>query len=181
MFVIWFSLLLSIASAQIETFVLLNLDTGDLITYNDTLSLQQNATTIHHPPLLLPIDDITAQEYFPVSMDTSEGTDKELKSDDDKAFVQDSSVSDTTKDEQIYECCYPGCTMIIKNYDEYAKHTKTHDESFIHKCKMPGCGRTFNCDSSFRSHKQRHQPYHRCGSCEQMEEDHIWFGHWLTK
>uniref|UniRef100_A8Q9Q7 Zinc finger, C2H2 type family protein n=1 Tax=Brugia malayi TaxID=6279 RepID=A8Q9Q7_BRUMA len=67
--------------------------------------------------------------------------------------------------EQSYECLYPGCTMVTKNYSEYVAHRKTHGQPFIYECRVPGCERIFQHESSFCNHKQTHEPHHQCKCC----------------
>uniref|UniRef100_A0AAF5Q7S6 C2H2-type domain-containing protein n=1 Tax=Wuchereria bancrofti TaxID=6293 RepID=A0AAF5Q7S6_WUCBA len=64
-----------------------------------------------------------------------------------------------------YTCHYRGCAMITKSYNEYLTHRKTHGQPFIYECKVPGCGRTFHYESTFRSHKQTHEPHPQCEDC----------------
>ncbi|KAK6102949.1 Zinc finger C2H2 type family protein [Brugia pahangi] len=64
-----------------------------------------------------------------------------------------------------HTCYYRGCTVITKNYNEHATHKKTHGQPFIYECKVPGCGRTFDHESTFYSHRRTHEPHPQCECC----------------
>ncbi|VIO90741.1 Uncharacterized protein BM_BM17364 [Brugia malayi] len=67
--------------------------------------------------------------------------------------------------EKNYVCPYVGCTMETKNHNEYIAHRKTHPKPFIYECKVPGCGLTFNQQSLFSRHQEKHRPKPKCGNC----------------
>uniref|UniRef100_A8QH01 Zinc finger, C2H2 type family protein n=1 Tax=Brugia malayi TaxID=6279 RepID=A8QH01_BRUMA len=73
--------------------------------------------------------------------------------------------SPSITDKKNYECPHVGCTMIMKNYNEYITHRKTHPKPFIYECKVFGCRRTFNHQSSFYNHQETHGPKLQCGNC----------------
>uniref|UniRef100_A8PV40 Zinc finger, C2H2 type family protein n=1 Tax=Brugia malayi TaxID=6279 RepID=A8PV40_BRUMA len=73
----------------------------------------------------------------------------------------------TNSREENYECLYPGCTMVTKNYNEYVTHRKTH-QPFTYECRVPGCGRTFDHKASFCNHKQTHEPHPQCEYCNKF-------------
>ncbi|VIO92975.1 Uncharacterized protein BM_BM17458 [Brugia malayi] len=64
-----------------------------------------------------------------------------------------------------YECLYPGCAVIPKSRKEYLTHRKAHGQPFIFQCKVTGCERIFNNESSFQKHKQTHEPHPQCEDC----------------
>ncbi|VIO92974.1 Uncharacterized protein BM_BM17457 [Brugia malayi] len=64
-----------------------------------------------------------------------------------------------------YECLYPGCAVIPKSRKEYLTHRKAHGQPFIFQCKVTGCERIFNSESSFQKHKQTHEPHPQCEDC----------------
>ncbi|VIO99661.1 Uncharacterized protein BM_BM17078 [Brugia malayi] len=64
-----------------------------------------------------------------------------------------------------YECLYSGCAVISKSFNDNLKHKRTHNGPFIYECKVSGCGRTFNHESSLRDHKQTHEPRCQCEGC----------------
>ncbi|VIO90747.1 Zinc finger, C2H2 type family protein [Brugia malayi] len=79
-----------------------------------------------------------------------------------KLFVpQNVSITDRKN----YECPHIGCAMIMKNYNQYIAHRKTHPKPFIYECKVFGCGRTFNYPSSLSRHQEMHRPKVQCGDC----------------
>ncbi|VIO93032.1 Uncharacterized protein BM_BM17471 [Brugia malayi] len=71
----------------------------------------------------------------------------------------------TKSHERCYECLYPGCAMVTKSYKEYIAHRKAHGQPFIFQCKVTGCERIFNSESSFQKHKQTHEPHPQCEDC----------------
>uniref|UniRef100_A0AAF5Q5A2 C2H2-type domain-containing protein n=1 Tax=Wuchereria bancrofti TaxID=6293 RepID=A0AAF5Q5A2_WUCBA len=74
----------------------------------------------------------------------------------------------TKSHERSYEYFHHGCAMIRKRYNEYVTHGKTHGQPLIYECKLPGCGRTFDCESTFRKHKQTHEPHPQCENCSKF-------------
>uniref|UniRef100_A0A1I8EKR7 C2H2-type domain-containing protein n=1 Tax=Wuchereria bancrofti TaxID=6293 RepID=A0A1I8EKR7_WUCBA len=71
----------------------------------------------------------------------------------------------TITDEKNYECPHVGCTMKTKSYKEYIAHRKTHPKPFIYECRVPGCGRTFDYQSTFANHQETHGSKLKCGNC----------------
>uniref|UniRef100_A0A1I8EPI2 C2H2-type domain-containing protein n=1 Tax=Wuchereria bancrofti TaxID=6293 RepID=A0A1I8EPI2_WUCBA len=56
--------------------------------------------------------------------------------------------------------------MKTKNRKEYIAHRKTHPKPFIYGCRVPGCGRTFDCQSTFAYHQETHRPTKlKCEDC----------------
>ncbi|KAK6113861.1 Zinc finger C2H2 type family protein [Brugia pahangi] len=151
-----------IRDAQSETSSPLNVDTDDIITYMHLPGSQQNAVPIYFHQLTLSPDDTSSQH----------GNTKESNI-DNKHFLNSLSIHDcrgntnegSETDNRKYICYYPGCTVITENYKGYVIHRKAHGQPFIYECRVPGCGRTFNHESSFRSHKQTHEPHLQCECC----------------
>ncbi|VIO92480.1 Uncharacterized protein BM_BM17417 [Brugia malayi] len=140
----------------------LNVDTDDIITYMHLPGSQQNAVPIYFHQLTLSSDDTSSQH----------GNTKESNI-DNKHFLNSLSTHDcrgntsegSETDNKKYICHYPGCTVITKDYKEYITHKKSHGQPFIYECKVPSCGRTFHHGSSFRNHKQTHEPHPQCEGC----------------
>ncbi|VDN85611.1 unnamed protein product [Brugia pahangi] len=70
--------------------------------------------------------------------------------------------------ERCYECLYPGCATVTKIRKEYLTHRKTHGQPFIYECRVAGCGRTFNHDSTLYYHKQTHEFHPQCERCGKL-------------
>ncbi|KAK6102472.1 hypothetical protein QQG55_8605 [Brugia pahangi] len=132
----------------------LNVDTDDIITYMHLPGSQQNAVPIYFHQLTLSPDDTSDQHG------NAEQNNMGNKHFSDKENTNEGSETDKKK----YICHYPGCTVITKNYNEYITHRKTH-QPFIYECRVTNCGRTFHHESSFRNHKQTHEPHPQCEGC----------------
>uniref|UniRef100_A0A1I8E9X0 C2H2-type domain-containing protein n=1 Tax=Wuchereria bancrofti TaxID=6293 RepID=A0A1I8E9X0_WUCBA len=75
------------------------------------------------------------------------------------------TIMENFPDEKNHECPYVGCTMKTKSRTEYIAHRKTHPKPFINECKVPGCGQTFNYQSVFSRHQEKHRPKCQCRNC----------------
>ncbi|VIP00429.1 Uncharacterized protein BM_BM17249 [Brugia malayi] len=140
----------------------LNVDTDDIITYMHLPGSQQNAVPIYFHQLILSPDDTSDQHG------NAEQNNMGNKHFSDHLIVPDYRENTNERSEtgeQSYECLYPGCTMVTKNYSEYVAHRKTHGQPFIYECRVPGCERIFQHESSFCNHKQTHEPHHQCKCC----------------
>uniref|UniRef100_A0AAF5Q845 C2H2-type domain-containing protein n=1 Tax=Wuchereria bancrofti TaxID=6293 RepID=A0AAF5Q845_WUCBA len=124
------------------------------------LSFDTNGIYFHQ--LTLPSDDTSSQHG-----------NAEQSNIDNKYFSNSLNILDyrgntdgeSKTDERNYTCHYRGCAMITKSYNEYLTHRKTHGQPFIYECKVTGCGRTFHYESTFRNHKQTHEPHPQCKDC----------------
>ncbi|VIO92484.1 Uncharacterized protein BM_BM17421 [Brugia malayi] len=151
-----------IRDAQSGTSSPLNVDTDDIITYMHLPGSQQNAVPIYFHQLTLSPDDTSDQHG------NAEQNNMGNKHFSDNLIVPDYRENTNERsetDKRKYICHYPGCNMITENYKEYVIHKKTHGQPFIYECKVPGCGKTFHHDSSFRNHKQMHEPNPQCEGC----------------
>ncbi|VIO99659.1 Uncharacterized protein BM_BM17077 [Brugia malayi] len=152
----------SIRDTQSGTSSPLNVDTDDIITYMHLPGSQQNVVPIYFHQLTLSSDGTSGQHG-----------NAELNNMDNKHFSDSLNVADyrestnegSKTDKRKYICYYPGCTVIATNYNEYITHRKAHGQPLIYECRVPGCGRTFNHDSSFRSHKETHERHRQCECC----------------
>ncbi|KAK6102995.1 Zinc finger C2H2 type family protein [Brugia pahangi] len=151
----------SIGDAQNETSSSLNLNSDDIITYMHLPGSQQNAVPIYFHQLTLPPDDTSSQNA------TAEQSNIDNKHSDYLNILdyRGNAYKEAETDMKNYTCHYPGCTVITKNYKEYATHKKTHGQPFIYECKVPDCGRTFDHKSSFYNHMQTHEPHPQCECC----------------
>ncbi|VIO92481.1 Uncharacterized protein BM_BM17418 [Brugia malayi] len=151
-----------IRDAQSETSSPLNVDTDDIITYMHLPGSQQNAVPIYFHQLTLSPDDTSDQHG------NAEQNNMGNKHFSDNLIVPDYRENTNERsetDNKKYICHYPGCTVFTKDYKEYITHKKSHGQPFIYECKVPSCGRTFHHGSSFRNHKQTHEPHPQCEGC----------------
>ncbi|KAK6113618.1 Zinc finger C2H2 type family protein [Brugia pahangi] len=150
-----------IRDAQNETSSSLNLNSDDIITYMHLPGSQQNAVPIYFHQLTFSSDDTSSQSA------TAEQSNIDSKHSDYLNILdyKENAYKKSETDKKNYTCYYPGCTVITKTRKEYLTHRKTHGQPFIYECKVSGCGRTFDHESTFYNHIQTHEPRPQCKDC----------------
>ncbi|KAK6113615.1 Zinc finger C2H2 type family protein [Brugia pahangi] len=151
----------SIRDAQNETSSSLNLNSDDIITYMHLPGSQQNAVPIYFHQLTLSSDNTSSQSA------TAEQSNIDNKHSDYLNILdyKENAYKKSETDKKNYTCYYPECTVTTKNHKEYLTHRKTHSQPFIYECKVSGCGRIFDHESSFYNHIQTHEPRPQCEDC----------------
>ncbi|VIO93031.1 Uncharacterized protein BM_BM17470 [Brugia malayi] len=151
----------SIIDAQNETSSSLNLNSDDIITYMHLPGSQQNAVPVYFHQLTLSSDNTSSQSA------TAEQSNIDNKHSDYLNILdyKENTYKESETDKKNYTCHYRGCTVTTKNHKEYLTHRKTHSQPFIYECKVSGCGRIFDHESSFYNHIQTHEPRPQCKDC----------------